>query len=141
MQKINRFLEWCGLRLSAGARLTLITLLIFLGITSGFLYALHRVAGKEKQPTAGAPSNVVHRGADIAAINAVCAHIAVDFAPTATAGELKRLLRAADAVVLYGPDEFGRFQLRLADGPRGDGTEVLRGSTLVDRITPYPDCP
>jgi hypothetical protein len=72
--------------------------------------------------------------------SATCAHAAVDFEAFASAMAVRQLLLAVDAQVMYGPDEFGRFQVRLAAGSSGPGMEMLRRSALVRRLESYTGC-
>lgn len=135
--QLNRFLERRGQWLSENATLTLVTLLVFLGITVGFGYSLHAIHVKEKALASDA--GVASRGG-IGRME-TCAHAAVDFEPDASAAAIRGALRAAEAVVTYGPDEFGRYQLRLSGGTRGAGIAALRASSVVSSVTAYPECP
>jgi hypothetical protein len=133
---LNRFLERRGLWLSNNATLTLVTLIVFLGITAGFIYALMRIDA-ERQRAGGGPSTTT-RGAS--ALLASCAHAAVDFDPAATMADIRQVMRAAEGFVTYGPDEFGRFQVRLVDGAQGVGVQTLRATPAVASVRTYPEC-
>ncbi len=134
--RINRFLERRGLWLSKNATLTLVTLIVFLGITAGFVYALMRVEAEKRKAQGG--TIVATRGAS--ALLPFCAHAAVDFDPAATMFDIRQVMRAAEGFVTYGPDEFGRFQIRLAGGANGAGAQTLRASAVVASIKTYPEC-
>lgn len=136
---MNRFLERRGRWLSQNATLTLTTLVVFLGITAGFGYSLQAI--HQKQKTVASDAAVASRGGGIGGAVETCAHAAVDFEPDASASNIRRALRAAEAVVTYGPDEFGRYQLRLSDGAQGAGVASLRASGVASSVSAYPECP
>jgi hypothetical protein len=136
---LNRFLERRGRWLSENATLTLATLVVFLGITAGFGYALHAIHRKER--AAAGDTAAASRGGGLGGAIETCAHAAVDFEPDASAAAIRRALRAAEAVVTYGPDEFGRYQLRLSGGAQGAGVASLRASGVASSVGAYPECP
>ena len=125
---MRQFLERCGLWLSRQAAFTLVTLLLFLGIAAGLWK--------------GMPSHVHTKegGRGVAAV-AACSHASVDFAPEATSEAIKRLLRAEDAYIVYGPDEFGAFQLRFSERARADGPARLRTAPAIEMVQNHTACP
>ncbi|MGJ7579264.1 hypothetical protein ACSFA3_03680 [Variovorax sp. RHLX14] len=133
---VNRFLERRGLWLSANATLTLVTLIVFLGITAGFVYALVRIDGLEHR--AGQDLHSETRSATT--LSAHCAHASVAFGASASMSEIRDAMRAAEGFVTYGPDEFGRFQIRLIGGANGTGIQTLRASPSVTNVRTYPEC-
>lgn len=133
---LSRFLERRGLWLSNNATLTLVTLIVFLGITAGFVYALMRIDDEKRKAGGDAASET--RGAG--GLLASCAHVAVNFDPAATFLDIRQVLRAAEGFITYGPDEFGRFQVRLVDGADGAGVRTLRASAAVASLRAYPEC-
>lgn len=122
---MRQFLERCGLWLSRQATFTLVTLLVFLGIAAGLWHSLPGTADGS-------------RGTGPAA---ACSHVSVDFAPSASSDSIKRLLRAEDAYIVYGPDEFGAFQLRFSDRTRTEGPERLRADPAIDTVQNHAFCP
>ncbi len=125
---MRQFLDRCGLWLSRQATFTLVTLLVFLGIAVGLWHSLpSRTNGKDGS-----------RGVGPAA---ACSHVSVDFAPAAPSDSIKHLLRAEDAYIVYGPDEFGAFQLRFSERTRTDGPARLRTDPAIDTVQNHADCP
>ena len=122
---MRSFLERSGLWLSRQAGFTLVTLVIFLGIAVG----LWRGRPGEGSGTRGL-------GAP-----AACSQVSVDFAASATGSQIKRLLRAQDGYIVYGPDEFGAFQLRFADAARPGAAERLRADPVIASVQDHADCP
>jgi hypothetical protein len=122
---VRQFLERCGLWLSRQAAFTLVTLLVFLGIAAGLWRSLPGTSDGTRGVGPGA----------------ACSHVSVDFAPAASLHSIKRLLRAEDAYIVYGPDEFGAFQLRFSDRARADGPARLRADPAIDTVQNHADCP
>ena len=106
-------LERQGAWLSRHAALSLATLTLLIGITSGFAREL-RSSAVERPSTA-----------------ARCGSAEVDFHPFATAAGIRQLMAAAHALVTDGPDESGRFEVRFASDA---GIRMLRASALVARV-------
>lgn len=129
---LQQTLERCGLWLSRQALFTLLTIAIFLGITVGFWTAPSARSTTSKNGAAG-------RGADGAFV--ACSQASIDLLAELTGTQLKRLLRASDAYIVYGPDEFGEFQLRFKVDRREAALAQLRASPGVSRVTNFPDCP
>lgn len=121
---IRHWLEKTGLWLSCQATFTLFTLLIFVGIAVGLW-------------TGRQPRTDGTRGS---APTSACSHVSVDFAATATGDGIKRLLRAADAYIVYGPDEFGAYQLRFAESTRADGPRQLKASPVIASLQDHAGC-
>lgn len=123
--RVRRWLDAAGLWLSCQATFTLFTLLIFGGVAVGLW------TGRQARAD----------GSRGAAPTAACSHVSVDFAPMATGEDIKRLLRAADAYIVYGPDEFGAYQLRFADSTRADGPQQLKASPVIASLQDHAACP
>lgn len=123
--------------LSSHASLCLVILVIPIGITTGLGLALEKIAS-QRSGRVQAPVHGTRPGSREA--SAACAHAVLDFEASATASSIKDLLLSLDARVIYGPDEFGRFQVRLASGATGQGMDMLRTSGLVMQLENYPEC-
>lgn len=89
--------------LAAKARLTLLTLLILMGVTWGLLLA--------RSTTTPEGDAAVNRSSGSTSL---CKHASIAFAPSLSVQQMGQLMRAEDAHILYGPDEFGEYQLRFA---------------------------
>lgn len=101
---IQNTLLTCSRHLAQKARLALLTLLILMGVTWGLWMAR--------------PSAVAEAGASSTrsgASAALCKHASIAFAPQTTIEQMSQILRAEDAYILYGPDEFSEYHLRFAN--------------------------
>lgn len=124
--------------LSTHASVCLVALVIPIGLTAGFGFALERIASLRSEPTSELGGGTAAGAKDSPAI---CAHAALEFEAYATAAAIRDLLLALEARVIYGPDEFGRFQVRLASGATGRGMHLLSTSALVMQLESFPACP
>jgi hypothetical protein len=129
-QKIPRwsmrgFLERSGLWLSRQAGFTLITLVIFLGTAVGLWRG---------RP----PGGIRAQGLDIPA---VCNQVSIAFAASATAGQIKELLRSKGGYIVHGPDEFGVYQLRFAEAARTDAARQLSADAVIASVRDHANCP
>lgn len=126
--KLERALLACSARLSQHALFCLLTLLVLLGLTLGLWWV---------QP-APAKADSSTRGSGNAAL---CQHASVAFAADLTVRALSRILRAEDAHILYGPDEFGEYQLRFGHStPVAQTLASLKTRTEVTSVTAHPQC-
>lgn len=93
----------CSRHLAQKARLTLLTLLILMGVTWGLW-----LARPHTLPEGGTSSTRSGASATL------CKHASIAFSPDTTVAQMSQMLRAEDAYILYGPDEFSEYHLRFA---------------------------
>lgn len=101
--KLEKILLGCSTQMSKHAMFCLLTLLILLGLTLGLWWA-HPAPSLKSGDGSTRGSGAV----------SLCAHASAAFSPTMSVQALSRLLRAEDAHILYGPDEFDEYQLRVS---------------------------
>lgn len=129
--KLEKPLLCCARLMSAHALLCLLTLLVLLGLTLGLWNAAPRTTVVAADGT---------RSSGTAAT--LCQHAAVAFDPALSVHALSRLLRAEDAHILYGPDEFGDYHLRFGSAtPPAMGLQSLQARAQVQSVRPNPQCP
>ena len=128
--KLEKALLACSTQMSRHAQFCLMTLLLLMGLTLGLWWA---------QPAQSAPGGgAATRGS---AGSGLCQHASVAFAPELTVQALSRLLRAEDAHILYGPDEFGEYQLRFgSSSPLAQSLQSLQARSDVVSVTAHPQC-
>ena len=127
---LQRPLLACSTHLANKARLCLLTLLIMMGVAWG-LWLLRPHSNSD----AGAAST--RSGAAVT----LCKHASIAFEPQLSVQQMGQLLRAEDAYILYGPDEFGEYQLRFGTSIAVDQALArLKTHALVEHVTPNPAC-
>lgn len=127
--KLEKALLACSTQMSRHALFCLMTLLLLMGLTLGLWWA---------QPAPSAPDSAATRGS---AGSGPCQHASVAFAPGLSVQALGRLLRAEDAHILYGPDEFGEYQLRFgSSSPLAQSLQSLQARSDVVSVTAHPQC-
>ena len=130
--KLEKPLLYCARYMSAHALLCLMTLLLLLGLSLGLWWVSPRAAASSTSPGSAT------RGGSA---NGWCQHASVAFDPALSVQELSRLLRAEDAHILYGPDEFGEYQLRFGSAiPPALGLQSLQARTEVQSLQAYTQC-
>lgn len=128
--KLEKALRPCSAWLSEHAQLCLLTLLLLLGLTLGLWQA---------QPVTVLSPETATRGGGPATL---CQHASIAFAPDLRAADLSRILRAENAHIVYGPDEFGEYQLRFgSDIQPAQAVASLQARAQVQSITAHTDCP
>ena len=128
--KLEKALLACSGWMSKHALFCLLTLLILLGLTLGLWWA----HPSSRQSTAGSATRS-------SGSHQLCQHASVAFSPDLSISELSRLLRAEDAHILYGPDEFGEYQLRVASStPVAQALQSLKARTEITALTIHPQC-
>ncbi|MDH0373691.1 hypothetical protein N7340_18315 [Comamonas aquatica] len=100
--KLERILLKTSRWLSAHASFSLLTLMVLLGLLTGLWKARDAILGSSSSLSRSAAGQVQ------------CAQATAAFMPGTTMTQLTALLTEEDAHLLYGPDEFGRYQLRFA---------------------------
>lgn len=129
--KLEEPLLRCARFMSAHALLCLLTLLVMLGLTLGLWHAVPRTAATTTDGTRSSGN-----------ASTLCQHAAVALDPTLSVQALSRLLRAEDAHILYGPDEFGDYHLRFgSQTPPAMGIQSLQARPEVQSIQAHPQCP
>lgn len=129
--KLETPLLSCSRYMSAHALLSLLTLLLLLGLCLGLWWVSPR-------PGAAATGDATRSAGG----GTLCQHAAVAFDPALSVHALSRLLRAEDAHILYGPDEFGDYQLRFGSStPPALGVQSLRARAEVQSIQVHAQCP
>ena len=120
--KLEKMLLGCSSQMSKHAMFCMLTLLILLGLTLGLWWAHPAAAPKNADgSTRGSGGGTL------------CAHASATFDPALNVQALGRLLRAEDAHILYGPDEFGDYQLRLSSS--SDVAQALQSLQARPEIT------
>lgn len=115
--------------LSAHAMFCLLTLLIALGIALGLWAARSRLVADSGNSTRSA------------AAQHLCAHASVRWDGATTLAQFNDLLREEDARVLYGPDEFGDFQLRFGSSMDvAQSVQRLRSQPQVRALQHHTQC-
>lgn len=128
--EIQKQLLTCSHLLAAKARLTLLTLLILMGVTWGLWLA--RPSGVGESEGVGTRSG---------GITALCKHASIAFLPSLSIQHVSQLMRAEDAHILYGPDEFGEYQLRFSSHIAVPAAIArLQSQSGVIDVVPNPDC-
>ena len=128
--KLERLLLPTSRWLSAHATFCLMTLLIFLGIALGLWQGHQNYSSVSKGTTRSAAST------------SVCAQASLRFSPQTTLSDLSQLLREEDAHLLYGPDEFGEYQLRFASSMDvSHAISRMQQHPLVEHLRAHPACP
>lgn len=128
--KLEKLLLDCSGLLSRHALFCLLTLLILLGLTLG-LWWVHPAAASKN-------SDGSTRGSSTSTL---CAHASVAFNPSLSVSALSRLLRAEDAHILYGPDEFDEYQLRISSGTAvAQALQSLQAHAEVSSLRAHPQC-
>lgn len=128
MMKLEKALLTCSGKLSQHATFCLLTLLLLCSLTLGLWWA-------HPASVTNAPGKT--RGS--AAV--LCHHVSVAFVPTLSVDQLSRLLRAEDAHILYGPDEFGEYQLRVGSSTAlSQAVASLQQRKEVASMTEHPQC-
>lgn len=128
--KLEKPLLCCARYMSAHALLSLLTLLLLLGLCLGLWWVSPRpgsaVTGDSTRSAGG---------------STLCQHASVTFDPRLSVHALSHLLRAEDAHILYGPDEFGDYQLRFGSStPTALGVQSLHSRSEVQAIQVYAQC-
>ena len=127
--KLETPLLSCSRYMSAHALLSLLTLLLLLGLCLGLWWVSPRPAAASSVGTRSAGGGTL------------CQHASVAFDPALSVHALSRLLRAEDAHILYGPDEFGDYQLRFGSStPPALGVQSLRERAEVQSIQVHAQC-
>ena len=120
--KLEKMLLGCSSQMSKHALFCMLTLLILLGLMLGLWWAHPATAPKNTDgSTRGSSSGTL------------CAHASATFGPALSVQALGRLLRSEDAHILYGPDEFGDYQLRLSSST--DLAQALQSLQARPEIT------
>jgi len=121
-QHLHHYLLKCSSRFSQHAWLSLLTILLLMGSALGLWWAHPSSAtGAEKTRSAVGAS--------------LCSHASLALHPQTTVEQLKRMLKAEDALIQYGPDEFGEFQLRFgATEPSAAAQRLRERAEVVDVI-------
>ena len=128
--EIQKQLLTCSHLLAAKARLTLLTLLILMGVTWGLWLARPNGAGEN-----------VGVSTRSGGITALCKHASIAFLPSLSIQQVSQLMRAEDAHILYGPDEFGEYQLRFSSHVAVSAAIArLQSQSGVIDVVPNPDC-
>ena len=128
--KLETPLLSCSRYMSAHAQLSLLTLLLLLGLCLGLWWV-------SPNPATAATGD----GTRSAGGGTLCQHASVAFDPALSVHALSRLLRAEDAHILYGPDEFGDYQLRFGSStPPALGVQSLRARAEVQSIQVHAQC-
>lgn len=128
--KLETPLLSCSRYMSAHAQLSLLTLLLLLGLCLGLWWV-------SPSPATAATGD----GTRSAGGGTLCQHASVAFDPALSVHALSRLLRAEDAHILYGPDEFGDYQLRFGSStPPALGVQSLRARAEVQSIQVHAQC-
>ena len=132
--KLEKLLLSSSRRMSAHAKFCLLTLLILMGLTIG-LWSTRQAPVQQTSGNAGTPTVRGDANAQY------CSHVAVGFDPQISMQQLARILRAEDASIVYGPDEFGDYHLRFARGisPQ-QGIQSLRARAQVRQATAHREC-
>ena len=126
--KLEKLLLACSGLLSRHALFCLLTLLILLGLTLGLWWVHPAAASKNSDGSTRGSSNL-------------CAHASVAFNPSLSVSALSRLLRAEDAHILYGPDEFDEYQLRISSGTAvAQALQSLQARAEVSSLRAHPQC-
>ena len=74
-------------------------------------------------------------------ITALCKHASIAFLPSLSIQQVSQLMRAEDAHILYGPDEFGEYQLRFSSHVAVPAAIArLQSQSGVIDVVPTPDC-
>ena len=137
-------LSWLSAIFSSRAWLSLFTLLILAGLLGGLIKLTADQSSKVKTSgsgltQSGEPAKTRSFGSAIQ--NASCGQILVTFNSTATLQQVASMLRTLDAVISYGPNENGAFELRVSPGLAADVARALETSPIVTLATPQPQCP
>lgn len=121
----------CSQHLAQKARLVLLTLLILIGVAWGLWLARPSQVGDGQTATTRSGGSAT-----------LCKHASVAFAPELPIQQIGQLLRAEDAYIMYGPDEFGEYQLRFANHtPVEQAIAHLRSQHGVLDVIANPHCP
>ena len=127
--KLEKVLLVFSSKMSKHAWFCLLTLLMLLGLLLG----LWQVQPAPIIKDAGTRGVGVGLG--------LCPHASVAFSPSLAVDGLSRLLRAEDAHILYGPDEFGEYQLRVSSStPVSQAMAALKARVEVISITEHSQC-
>lgn len=128
MMKLEKALLTCSGKLSQHATFCLLTLLLLSSLTLGLWWAHPAAVSERPGKTRGSAAMLCH-------------HVSVAFAPALSVGQLSRLLRAEDAHILYGPDEFGEYQLRMGSNtPISQAIASLQQRQEITSLTEHPQC-
>ena len=126
--KLEKALLTCSGKLSQHATFCLLTLLLLCSLTLGLWWAHPTAVNAAPGKTRGSASMACH-------------HVSVAFAPSLSVEQLSRLLRAEDARILYGPDEFGEYQLRIGSStPVAQAIASLQQRKEIASMTEHPQC-
>ena len=121
--------------MSAHAVFCLLTLMLLAGLVFGLGVVLSAIHGPAKPGAAGSGAT---RGDGA---QALCTHASAAFDPRLDVQAMSRLLRSEDAWILYGPDEFGEFQLRFGSAVNvADGIRSLGARAEVKSIKAHSKC-
>lgn len=137
----NPVLVWLSAVFSDRAWLTLFTLLVLMGLVGGLFKLTNGMAlNKRANAPSTAAGPVETRSFGSASQNASCGQVLVFFSGSATLQQVSSLLRSVDAVLSYGPNENGAFELRTSAALAADVARALELSPLVTLATAQPRC-
>lgn len=121
----------CANLLAQKARLSLLTLLILMGVTWGLWQASPNAT--TQSTTATTRSGAAH---------SLCKQASVAFSDQLSVQQMGQILRAEDAYILYGPDEFGEYQLRFASHAAVPAALArMQSQPGIESLMPNPNCP
>ena len=130
--KLEKAMLCCSTQMSKHATFCLLTLLLLLGLTLGFWWAR-----PDHSALSGAGASATRGGT----ATSLCTHASIALHSDTTVRQLSQLLRAEDAHVLYGPDEFGDYQVRFGSGTLpAQAIERLQSRPEVAQLTAHPAC-
>ena len=130
-------LAWLG-HLSAffsnNAWLSLFTLLLLLGLVGGLWHFTDQL-----QPPATGKA-LLSRNLGAVPSTASCGQVLAIFRPEATLRQISGLLQSVDAVLVYGPDENGAFELRVPPRLARATAQALEKSPITHVASARPEC-
>lgn len=124
---MNHLLLQCSRGFSQHAWLSLLTILLLLGAFLGLWYAHPSTQTTDSTRSGGG--------------QALCSHASLGLQPSASVAELTGMLKAEDARIIYGPDEFGEYQLRFAQTPSASALARLQARAGVAHVIEHRTCP
>ena len=132
-------LDSLGAFFSDNAWLSLFTLLLLFGLTGGlfrYVASMHPVGFV----VASGDASTLTRGVQMAGPTHRCGPVLAIFKRDITVRQVSDVLQTLDAVIIYGPDENGAFELQVSARRAREVAEALEKSSLVSAASARPEC-
>ena len=123
-----------GAFFSNNAWLSLFTLLLLLGLVGGLWHFTDRL---QPPATGKAP---LSRSLGAVPSTAPCGQVLAIFRPEATLRQISGLLQSVDAVLVYGPDENGAFELKVPARLARATAQALEKSPITHVASARQEC-